>query len=380
MINKAMCFLFAMLPILLLYGWGSITFADIAILILIVWTVTKCNQGIRMEFLGVSLFFIIHPVILSLLFDNRANLYDMFGTSYRLAYYIFATGVLANQFRNKIDIIKAIRCVAVISSIYAAFQFFMANMFGVLVSTYLPFLPCRGNLDEETQTWIDCGWLVRSRSFFSEPAAVAIFLLLALSLELFVLEKNLLIVAILIGGILVSLSSLGIVCLIFLFIIFAYNSIRKGKIILKKKMLFFVGLLFLGALGCSIKINLFGVIYEHITAGGKGIMSTSRFSDVQTAFLKANTWKTFLIGNGMQDIEEYLPGWIRIYYCNGVVGLLLFFNLFYTTYKRVNKENQIVILLFALINIGSETMMGVFLIPYFVMSFYNCPREKRLNM
>ncbi len=370
--NKVMCYLFAMLPILLNYGWGSITFADITVLVLVIYTVVRRGFCIKKGFLIVSCFFIIHPILLFSLVGIRNNLYDMFGTSFRLAYYIFATGILINQFRNNINIIKAIRCVAVVCSFYAVLQFVMANMFGILVSAYLPFLPHRGVLDAQTQEWIDYGWLVRPRSFFSEPSTFSIYLLLALSLELFVLKTNLRIIVILIGGIFISVSSLGIVCLLFLLFVFTYRYLKVNRFVVSRKKMLFVEILFLLLLGISIKMNLFEIILEHITAGGKGLMSTTRFADIKTAFSTVNAWKTLFLGNGMQDIQEYLPGWVRVYYCNGIIGLLLYVGLFYKSIKSVSKKNRIIMLLFGLINIGGEAMMGLFFIHYFVMNFYNC--------
>ena len=60
----------------------------------------------------------------------------------------------------------------------------------------------------------------------------------------------------------------------------------------------------------------------------------------------------------------YLPGWIRTYYCLGVVGVVLYIVGFYRIAKNCSRRVRIIVLTFVGLNFGTEIMLGVFMLLY----------------
>ena len=127
------------------------------------------------------------------------------------------------------------------------------------------------------------------------------------------------------------------------------------------------------ALICIMPIGI-GILYKsgyidsfigHTFANGQGLSSQSHFIDVQAALSEKTSLLQFCIGKGMQDVEAgYLPGWFRTYYCLGMMGVLLYIGTFLRVFRRCSRRARVVVLTFVGLNIGTEIMLGVFMLLY----------------
>lgn len=151
--------------------------------------------------------------VITVALDNSSDIVDTLGTAARLSLLMLPVGLVIPNNSDNYTVLKPFRIVGVISSFYGILQFVLGNFFRISLSPYIPFLPIlRIGMDTQQLGWINYGWLVRARSWFPEPASFAIYLLLVLSMELFILKdikKIWMTSLIYICGIFVANSSLG---------------------------------------------------------------------------------------------------------------------------------------------------------------------------
>ena len=283
-----------------------------------------------------------------------------------MALYIFGISLLARDLQKGL-FVKTVRFIGVISTVYGFAQYFFGTYAHRSLSPYLPFLPVlRTGLDTQQEGWISYSWIVRPRAWFSEPSTFAIFLLLALLMELFVVSKELrkkYLCLLFAFGIVISRSSTGIFALIILIVVWMILNPEDFLYKIPKKSI----VLFLVLIPVCVVFLIKGGYVEsfigHTFVNGQGLLAQSHFIDIEVIFKGKSNAFTVLFGNGMQDIEAgYLPGWFRAYYCLGITGVLLYIGGFYKIYKMSSKHGRIIVLTFALLNFGTEVMLGVFML------------------
>ena len=211
-------------PMLTLYGFKILPFVTFADYLLLFFMITEIGtKGFRLVFNKIFVpliaYLILQPVVLLCFSSINLDPIDALGTSWRLAIYIFGISLLQKNLQKK-EFVKSIRIIGVSSTVYGFFQFFLGTYAHISLSPYLPLLPVlRTGLKEQQDGWIAYNWTVRPRAWFSEPSTFAIFLLLALLIELFVVQrdnrKNVLCL-IYAFGIIISHSSTGTIGLIIL--------------------------------------------------------------------------------------------------------------------------------------------------------------------
>ena len=388
-INKLYSVVLPFLPVLILYGlplsyMSKLTLADIILLLLAFFKViVLINKLInkRVVKLDISafclmLYILTQPLLLSFYTDSVfIDWGDAIGTSFRLAFYIAIYCILFYDAVDKRSVIASFRVLGCISVIYGTLQFIVANLFGISLSPYIPFLyVTRTGLEAQQSSWMKAGWLVRARSFFSEPAAFSVFLLVALCIELTLIYehkqkyKQNLLKLMYILGIMVSCSSTGFVGLVFLYILYVLfvNKLSRrgiGIIILLTFLLIFA----------AVKIGYVDFVLNHAFAGGKGLQHQSHFSDILIVFQnKINFWE-MLFGHGMQDIMNgniglYIPGWHRTFHDLGVFGVMFYMLFFFAVFRKLNKNRRLIIVLFIFLNIGTECMLGIYFILYMTVA------------
>lgn len=363
--------LMPLFPILILYGFKSVaflTFSDYMLLAFIMLDIVSHQFKViyNKTFMPLILYLIFQPVILGAFLSNKIDVIDATGTAWRLALYIFGIALLQKQLIKE-QFTRTIRWVGVASALYGFFQFFLGTYFHVSLSPYLPFLPIlRTGLKEQQDGWIAYNWTVRPRAWFSEPSTFSIYLLMALLIELFIVQKkNNKLCVVYILGILISHSSTGTIGLIILVLAWAF--------LLPEEVLYRIPRKAMVALICIMPIGI-GILYKsgyidsfigHTFANGQGLSSQSHFIDVQAALSEKTSLLQFCIGKGMQDVEAgYLPGWFRTYYCLGMMGVLLYIGTFLRVFRRCSRRARVVVLTFVGLNIGTEIMLGVFMLLY----------------
>lgn len=363
----------ALFPVLTLYGFKMLPFLTFADYLLLFFMIAEIiTEGFRIrfnkDFVPLIIYLILQPVFLLLFSSVNLNPVDALGTSWRLAFYIFGISFLQKNLQKK-KFIKSIRIVGLFSTIYGFFQFFFGTYLHISLSPYLPFFPVlRTGLKEQQDSWIAYNWTVRPRAWFSEPSTFAIYLLLALLIEMFVVhrdsrKKNLCLIYIF--GIVISHSSTGTIGLFILII--AWMLLFPGDFLYKipKKMIIGV-LLLLPLVGLFLyKSGYINAFIGHTFADGRGLSSQSHFAYIASAFLEDTTLMQFFFGKSLQEVSTgYLPGWFGTYYCLGIVGVLLYIRLFYRICKRSSLKSRIIVLTFIGLNFGTEIMLGVFMLLY----------------
>lgn len=379
-----------LLPILILYGFEVLpflTFSDYVLIFFILVNIIENRFKLVYKkcFVFLILYLAIEPLLLLIISPQNLDFIDAAGTAWKLALYIWGATLLVRDLQKNI-FIKTIRFVGVCSTVYGFLQFLLGTYTHTSLSPYLPLFPVlRTGLDTQQEGWISYNWTVRPRAWFSEPSTFAVFLLLALLIELFVVQKEerkRMLCLLYAFGIIVSRSSTGVFALIILII--AWMLLNPEDFlykISKKTIITFLILLPMGVL-FLYKGGYIESFITHTFVNGQGLLTQSHFIDIRQAFKGNSSILTILFGNGMQDVEAgYLPGWFRAYYCLGITGVFLFIGGFYKLFKISQKRGRIIVLTFALLNFGTEVMLGVFMLLY--MSAVMIPEdyeEKKKNV
>lgn len=362
-----------LLPILILYGFGALpflTFSDYILIIFILANIVEnrfkliCNN----YFSPLIIYLLIEPLILLLISPQNLDFVDAAGTAWKLALYIFGISLLAKNLRKNI-FVKSIRFIGVCSTVYGFLQFLLGTYAHISLSPYLPFFPVlRIGLDTQQEGWISYNWIVRPRAWFSEPSTFAIFLLLALLVELFVVskeERKKKLCFLYAFGIIISRSSTGVFALAILMV--AWLLLNPEDFLYKIPKKNIVAFLILLPI-CALFLYKGGYIESftsHTFVNGQGLLAQSHFTDIGQAFKDNSNVMTVLFGNGMQDVEAgYLPGWFRVYYCLGITGVIFYVAGFYKMFRLSKKNGRIIVLIFVTLNFGTEVMLGVFMLLY----------------
>lgn len=373
-LTKIYCWILPVLPIMSMYGitgLGLLTFSDYLLMLcylLCMMQLARNNKiSCRIVFLPLVTYLLVHPALLNMYTSEHIDWGDEIGTCWRLAFYIFPLCVLSPNYIDKNRLILVFRFVGTISSLYACAQFFLGTFFSVSLSPYLPFLPVvREGLEKQQQGWIDYGWMVRARAWFSEPSTLAIFLVLALFIEWFITNRSRYkkyFVSCYIIGILVAHSSTGMFALMVLGMEYVYNYLttKKFKVSIDKglKLCFLLPVILI----CIYKTGYIDRFILHTFANGAGISQQSHFSTMFLVFENEFNFMEMLFGHGMQDVADvYLPGWVGTYYSLGATGIVLYAFIFVSFWGR--KTANYLIVLFSILNIGTEIMLGVYLLLY----------------
>ena len=382
--TKFCCLIIALIPILQLYGFSFLTFADISVMILIFISVLRTKRLFNPNWLLLTFYLLLQPF---LVLGNSLNPFldkmDTIGSAWRLALFAFTICALPKEIVSANGLRRAFRIVGCINAVYAVLQFGFGTFFKISLSPYIPFLPIsRTGLEEQQLEWITYGWTVRARGFCAEPSHLAIYLLLALALEFFQPKKNKLVLLLYSLGIFISLSSTGLVGLAFLLTTFVFVNIKTVQQGLKKKQVLVGGSVVIIVFMALAGSGYLGNVIEHLFGNGGGLTSQSHFSSVSAAFVQAPTLFETLFGRGMQEVASgYTPGWIRVYYCLGIFGLLCYLVPFCLLWWKANKFGRAVLLTFIFLNVGTEIMCGPFLLLYtaVTMAYRKQPRARIID-
>ena len=360
-------------PMLILYGFEILpflTFSDYLLIFFIMATIIK--SGFKLElnkaFMPLVIYLVVQPLLLLCFESENIDYIDAFGTAWKLAIYIFGIALLKKILQ--IDyFIKYVRYIGIFSTIYGFLQYALGTYARISLSPYLPFLPIiRIGLDDQQSGWIAYNLAVRPRAWFSEPATFAIFLLMALLIELFIVSKenrSKALCLIYSFGIIISHSSTGTIGLVILF--FVWMLIYPKDFLYRIPQNIVVGFLIILPVFAFLlyRSGYIEAFIGHTFVNGQGILAQSHFIDVQAAIGEDTSFAQMVLGKGMQNVEAgYLPGWFRTYYCLGLIGVLLYLDGFYRIYIRCSNKARIIIITFIGLNVGTEIMLGVFMLLY----------------
>lgn len=299
----------------------------------------------------------------------------------RIALTYFFVAVLATRMDYEYGINFLIRFSSLIG-IYEILQIIFARM-SIYLTTYIPFLPIYDgfNKDEFILSQQAVGLHYRPYSLLNEPAALGCYLALPLLFCLMRSKQN---SKYFLGAIFFSscgaltASSTSVFCIALIWGIFLLKDLKKGTI--SRKSLFIVVLL----VPVIVMMLMLSDGWQYIlnTAfqgkiGFSGLLQSDRFRDLGLNFTEHRSTLEIIFGSGLKTREGYLPGWIWAYHGLGIVGLLTFVFFYVWCYKQGNSEQKFVTIIFAFLNIGTEIMLGCFVV-YYVM-FILCQSKKTVR-
>lgn len=90
-----------------------------------------------------------------------------------------------------------------------------------------------------------------------------------------------------------------------------------------------------------IKTGYIGRFMEHTFVNGS-ILQQSHFATVGNVFKSESNIVQIIFGHGLQQIDDnYLPGWIRIYYALGIIGIFLYLVFLSIFSEKVAAEKEV---------------------------------------
>lgn len=355
-LSKIYTILAVIFPILQLYGIGisTVSIADLLLLLLYPFLIVKNNwRCVNQGFLFYALF----VFSIGLFFHPIDGIFKML----RYFCYVLALALFSNTFFDFKYGSRIFSILALFATVFMLFQYLCFHYLGFYVPGYLPGLPImRSELIEYTSLIGTDGGDVRVRSIFGEPAHYAQYIVGYIALMVGAKNKNTLLLFFLFLGILVSGSSTGIIAGAFLFVILFSQT---GKIRLKAYVWY---MLFL-AMGLGLYLMTHSSFYNSAIDKLQSERSiAARLSGFEILLSEFNyTNVELLFGHGIGSTNIYLPGYLMLFYYLGLISLLIYIFVNVKIYFSINRKRKILLLLFAILNIGTEVVMGPFIILYF---------------
>lgn len=352
-------------PFVSLYGINvsTISVADVLLAVsLFILAFINILQTRRINILYPFLIFFSYIVICSLFILPMQH--DFMNILLRTVRYLYL--LLALIFFVKSNFVfeygkKLLLFFSILATLLIIIQACFLYLKGVYIQGYLPGLPI---LREELTTFADYMQNyeldIRPRSFFGEPAHYAVYEVCGLSLVLFSEKHNRrfwLMSVFMTFGILISVSSTGILCAMVLWAIFVFKNKKSSWIVIPCMLL----------IGSIIYSTSFVQLFLDRIEEGKS--AAGRFDGYM--YLLSNidelSFTEFIFGQGMYDptlYPEYLAGYARLFVCFGLLGVVLFLFAIFSLYRRQLQLSNILLILFLILNIGTEIALGPYLLVY----------------
>jgi hypothetical protein len=218
---------------------------------------------------------------------------------------------------------------------------------------------------------------IRPRSIFAEPAHYAQYVLgyIALLFSSNPQPKRFMTQALVLSfGIILSGSSTGILCLGALWILYMIRGKNSAKYIP----------IVLVALLVIFQLKLLSVFESRMEDGAS---TAGRFDGyfLMWKLVKDNLLSLF-VGHGMRSLALetgiYLPGYPRLVWYFGLIGMALFLVVMLSYLKRHRYHSNALIILFLALNLGTEVALGPFMLLYtaFIIVLSNENRNSNFKL
>jgi len=377
-LNKIFTLLMITFPILALYAtpFSGISVADLLlisiqpILIIHLFRINnKINKTIHFSILFYALYISIHFLITVLTVNNMEAM-DIFLNTSRYIFYLITLAIYTKTFFHIKFAKTVLKHFTIFASIYLIIQFFLYSLYGYYLPGTIPFLDLQVNTINEIYSRYNQGYYIRVHSIFAEPSHFTIYVLPYLIICLSEVKYKLpeYIPAILISiAILMSQSSTGIIMAGVIWIIwYLYRIIDKG--ISKKKSIFIVlSILFIPVVLLFItRTNSFDFFIDRtFSSGSLGEAGYRRLGNgVILHEIFKNSSLYLLFGQGMVNLQTYIPGATRLFVYFGISGVVLLLAIFTKIYYSGNRIQKEILIIFVILNFGTEILFGNFIFLY----------------
>lgn len=344
-----------------------VSFILLAFVIVFNYNVVKLDKCIML--------FILYIILQSILltgFYTESISNQLIGTSIRLVYIYLILNIFGKNFFN-IDFGKNILIhITLLLSIYAIIQYYFASK-GIILTTYIPGLRVMEgvreleNVDDVLIGQMNYGLQFRPRSLLNEPAHLGTYIVVALAITLFNDKKlrfNNFIYAIIFSiTCMLSRSSTAIILMILIWGVFVINNIRsRENQLVVQLLILFTALIIIYTMYKDIKsLNYFITKTFGQSRSILEIVNTTRFNQVNESFRSFEGLIDYIFGKGCIRIDYYLPGFIRLIYNFGILGLIIYLYMIKKSTIKNSNLQKIILLVYLIINIGTEVLFGNFI-------------------
>ncbi len=391
-IKKIFTILLVLFQLLILYATPipSLSVADILLIILypflILYLIKKQNLTLKINYLPLMIYFfyILFQFLFNCFFHDTSYIDETFFRTCRYLFYLFTVIFIAPQMFDVRLGVKLLKYVSLVSTLFLFFQMFMVKFMRLYIPGTIPGIPLmRSELEDFNQNIMQATYLIRPRSFFSEPAHYASYVIGYLVIGLFFKQKNsskeYITEVIITIGLIVANSATGIIAA---GVIWGIWILRKISINYSKsmKMKFVIPFILLVPITFLMVLNskYFNIFMERVfgkpgeSAGSAFIGRMGNYSS--TFSIGDLTWNEILFGRGMIDIVEYIPAIPTIFYYYGIVGMGLSFIIFIIMFYIVKFKHKVVLIMIVMLSIGGDAIFGPNCLFYFLF-FMNDSRE-----
>ncbi|MBZ9636622.1 hypothetical protein [Clostridium sp. FP1] len=309
------------------------------------------------------------------------------GISIRTLHYVFyivSTIALIKCYFDARLGYKVFKIVSVFSTLYIIIQTLLLRTSGFYLTGKIPFLNL---MSEDVLYFIQHAsysqYYVRPRSVFPEPSSYAIYIVFFLIITLFSnyhLEKTYYLELFLTFGIILSMSSTGIILMLIIWTSYLVWMITNNKV--SKKFIRLLIILLPIILFVFFKFGFYEYFIERTMSenGSFGESTSLRVGTYQNVFNGENLFtQQGLFGVGMRSyeyMEGYLSALPRLFYYYGIIGSIIFFIGYSILLKKTNFTQKMMWIIILVSCIGSDSIFSsniLFCFPFLIVKLNNLP-------
>ncbi|MBD5632816.1 MAG: hypothetical protein HDP34_06250 [Clostridia bacterium] len=378
-IKKVYSLLIVVYPILNRYAsfLPMLTLSETFLLFFLIYVVIKKKihfQTVYLPFVLYLIFLVFHYISQN---TNGEAASDNIGTMLRLIYLYSSIILVGRGFLDGQKAVKWLNIAAILMVCYCILQT-LAAKFGIYLTTYIPGLPI---MAEDRDEFIlmqqqKYGLTYRAYGLLNEPSLLCVYLILPLAINLFSnlnIKSRIKKAAFISLGCFICMSSTGIIVCSAVWMMYIFiNKSREAK--RYRKYVIWMVLIAIIVIPNTI---LWETFMER-TFGGSiseaSLEHTTRFNALDMLNIIFNNSTDFLIGVGMETTVFYLPGFLRVFYTMGMIGLIIVFFMFINIYRKGDPCQKKLMFIYIILNIGTEILLGNFAIYY--LAFINAEKKE----
>lgn len=393
-------------PIFNVYSAGILPLGDLIIVALLALKVLRRRPQKKSHEVKLYMLFLCYSLILlpiQLIFLKSISVGEVFGKVFHLLLYSYL-GVIYSWSSLEIDAIKkGLKSVSYYISLIVIFEKVISIVFGIHLYLLLPFLNLNYSITDYNQYLTEFVRTIGSQGYrpsgvFLEPAHYCAYAILGFILILTDTSKNkniksLIIISL---GMLVSLSTGGIICLAICWCYYFFF-IKDKKNSTTKMLLFLIGI------GAAIFIvqsqaHLVQTVLNRLTELGSTIYDTSANRRILRGFY---VWLELspilkIFGTGLGCLKSYITqnrilvltdslysdemNMLSYLMCSsGIVGTVLYFEGMIMSFLKESKERKLIILIYCVTAVFSNWLFHALSVLYLVLIYDRSNQAKKFG-
>ncbi|MGV8148984.1 MAG: hypothetical protein ACLKAK_10080 [Alkaliphilus sp.] len=361
----------------------TITIADVVLLCIFpIYTIdlflARRNKKAKIhKQLFLLIYFIIVHLLLIIAMNHDVFESDLILRTMRYISYLAIIAVFAKEYFDIRLAWRILRFLAVASSLFLFIQYILMRHFDVYLSGFIPGVMLADERLASLSYNFALGHITRPRSFFSEPAHYASFVLLYFGLALFGNYKKEKWGIIIAGaGLLVSGSATGILTQFGIIVLWLLKLFKEKP---DKNRIQSIGLIFVTiAIFSTIAVNTTSFDSFMTRTFDTRVSITGRFGGYSAVFsLQNETLAEKVVGHGMKRFDSFIPAIPIIRYNFGMIGLAIFIGYSMRHILKKKNCNKIALIILFVSAFGTEIIMGRFIVLYlpFIIQISDEPIE-----